>query len=255
MRVDVNPMQDAVLVQIFAFCSPSQNSEYNWNPCTCTCCTIILTPHFRRFHVFVRELMDLCFQEFWRPGFVFTRSTGKSNEWYSRFIYRSLVLFTGKNSRFGLTGYTVQCWTSLRDCTVRNLRLFNLRFSNFLKLVFITNFVLVLFFLLFVCLFVFAFFCFVLFCFCLFFCYCYCLFLLFFFVLFCFCFCFAEKLVLFIGKTSRFGLTGYTVQCWTSLRGYCTPGPYFWRLCAISQKIKQLRGKYPMDLVRNVPRN
>ena len=40
-----------------------------------------------------------------------------------------------------------------------------------------------------------------------------------------------------------------------SLRGYCTPGPYFWRLCAFSQKIKQLRTKYPTDLVRNVPRN
>ena len=41
-----------------------------------------------------------------------------------------------------------------------------------------------------------------------------------------------------------------------SLRGYCPPGPYFWRLCAFSQKIKQLRTKYPiMDLVRNVPRN
>ena len=40
-----------------------------------------------------------------------------------------------------------------------------------------------------------------------------------------------------------------------SLRGYCTPGPYFWRLCAFSQKIKQLRTKYPMHLVRNVPRN
>ena len=39
------------------------------------------------------------------------------------------------------------------------------------------------------------------------------------------------------------------------LRGYCTPGPYFLRLCAFSQKIKQLRTKYPMDLVRNVPRN
>ena len=39
------------------------------------------------------------------------------------------------------------------------------------------------------------------------------------------------------------------------LRGYCTPGPYFWRLCAFSQKIKQLWTKYPMDLVRNVPRN
>ena len=39
------------------------------------------------------------------------------------------------------------------------------------------------------------------------------------------------------------------------LRGYCTSGPYFWRFCAFSQKIKQLRTKYPMDLVRNVPRN
>ena len=39
------------------------------------------------------------------------------------------------------------------------------------------------------------------------------------------------------------------------LRGYCTSGPYFWRLCAFSQKIKQLWTKYPMDLVRNVPRN
>ena len=39
------------------------------------------------------------------------------------------------------------------------------------------------------------------------------------------------------------------------LRGYCTPGPYFWRLCAFSQKIKQLRTKYPMDLVRNVQKN
>ena len=39
------------------------------------------------------------------------------------------------------------------------------------------------------------------------------------------------------------------------LRGYCTSGPYFWRLCAFSQKIKQLLTKYPMDLVRNVPRN
>ena len=39
------------------------------------------------------------------------------------------------------------------------------------------------------------------------------------------------------------------------LRGYCTPGSYFGRLCAFSQKIKQLRTKYSMDLVRNVPRN
>ena len=41
----------------------------------------------------------------------------------------------------------------------------------------------------------------------------------------------------------------------TYLRGYCTSGPCFWRFCAFSQKIKQLRTKYPMDLVRNVPRN
>ena len=41
----------------------------------------------------------------------------------------------------------------------------------------------------------------------------------------------------------------------TMLRGYCTSGPYFWRLCAFSQKIKQLRTKYPIDLVRNVLRN
>ena len=40
------------------------------------------------------------------------------------------------------------------------------------------------------------------------------------------------------------------------LRGYCTPGPYFWRLCAFAQKIKQLRTKFLiMDLNRNVPRN
>ena len=53
------------------------------------------------------------------------------------------------------------------------------------------------------------------------------------------------------------------IYCWPTrlgkllirLRGYCTPGPYFWRLCAFSQKIKQLRTKHPMDLVRNVPRN
>ena len=40
-----------------------------------------------------------------------------------------------------------------------------------------------------------------------------------------------------------------------NLRGYCTSGPYFWRFCVFSQKIKQPRKKYPMDLVRNVPRN
>ena len=47
-------------------------------------------------------------------------------------------------------------------------------------------------------------------------------------------------------------------RCWyfhVYLRGYCTPDPYFWRLCAFSQKNRQLWTKYPMDLVRNVPRN
>ena len=39
------------------------------------------------------------------------------------------------------------------------------------------------------------------------------------------------------------------------LSGYSTPVPYFWRLCAFSQKIKQLWTKYPMDLFRNVPMN
>ena len=32
-------------------------------------------------------------------------------------------------------------------------------------------------------------------------------------------------------------------HCFKQLRGYCTPGPYFWRICAFSQKIKQLRTK------------
>ena len=41
----------------------------------------------------------------------------------------------------------------------------------------------------------------------------------------------------------------------SNLRGYCTSGPYFGRLCAFSQKIKQLWTKYPMNLVWNVPRN
>ena len=39
------------------------------------------------------------------------------------------------------------------------------------------------------------------------------------------------------------------------LRGYCTSGPYFWKLCAFSQKINQIWTKYRMDLVRNIPRN
>ena len=39
------------------------------------------------------------------------------------------------------------------------------------------------------------------------------------------------------------------------LRGYCTPGPYFWRLCVFSQKIKQIWTMYPVHLIRNVPRN
>ena len=33
------------------------------------------------------------------------------------------------------------------------------------------------------------------------------------------------------------------------------PWPYFWRFCVFSQKIKQLWTKYPIDLIRNVPRN
>ena len=45
------------------------------------------------------------------------------------------------------------------------------------------------------------------------------------------------------------------------VKGYSTPGPYFWRLCAFSQKTnkqktnKQLLTKYSMDLVRNMPKN
>ena len=45
------------------------------------------------------------------------------------------------------------------------------------------------------------------------------------------------------------------LSCNFNLRGYCTSGPYFWRLCAFSQKIKQLWTKYPMNLVRNISRN
>ena len=52
---------------------------------------------------------------------------------------------------------------------------------------------------------------------------------------------------------SEFGIC-WQVHTITS-RGYSTPVPYFWRLCAFSQKIKQLWTKYPMNLVRNVPRN
>ena len=46
-----------------------------------------------------------------------------------------------------------------------------------------------------------------------------------------------------------------TFILWLILRGYCTSGHYFWRFSAFSQKIKQPRTKYLMDLVRNVPRN
>ena len=38
-------------------------------------------------------------------------------------------------------------------------------------------------------------------------------------------------------------------------RGYCTPGPYFWGLGVIFQKIKQLWITYPIDLIRSVQRN
>ena len=47
----------------------------------------------------------------------------------------------------------------------------------------------------------------------------------------------------------RFSMTNFI------LRGYCTPRPYFGRLCTFSWKIKQLWTKYRMDLVRNVRRN
>ena len=97
-------------------------------------------------------------------------------------------------------------------------------------------------------LFCFALFCFVLFCFVLF-CFVFVLFLfLFFRFVFCFVFSFFVCFVLFC----------FVLFCFfklLNLRGYCTSGPYFWRFCAFSQKIKQLRTKYPMDLVRNVPRN
>ena len=39
------------------------------------------------------------------------------------------------------------------------------------------------------------------------------------------------------------------------ITGYSTPRPYFWRLSPFSPKIKQLWTKYPMHLIRNVPRN
>ena len=57
------------------------------------------------------------------------------------------------------------------------------------------------------------------------------------------------------GSRENLELPFWTITRTYDLRGYCTSGPYFWRLCAFSQKIKQLRTKYPMDLVRNVPRN
>ena len=50
-------------------------------------------------------------------------------------------------------------------------------------------------------------------------------------------------------------LLHHLLQNTQTLRGYCTSGPYFWRLCAFSQKINQIWTKYLMDLVRNVLRN
>ena len=58
----------------------------------------------------------------------------------------------------------------------------------------------------------------------------------------------------FYGKKRKIG-KGNLYVTEKRLRGYCTSVPYFWRLCAFSQKIKQLSTKYPKDLVRNVPRN
>ena len=52
-----------------------------------------------------------------------------------------------------------------------------------------------------------------------------------------------------------FFVTTTQISSKSTLRGYCTSGPYFWRLCAFSKKIKQLWTKYPMDLVWNIPRN
>ena len=43
--------------------------------------------------------------------------------------------------------------------------------------------------------------------------------------------------------------------CVWDVNNYVSSGPYFWRLCAFSQKINQIWTKYPMDLVRDVPRN
>ena len=43
--------------------------------------------------------------------------------------------------------------------------------------------------------------------------------------------------------------------CFVDLNGYCTPGPYFWRLSVFSPKYKASLEKYPMDLQRNVQRN
>ena len=60
-------------------------------------------------------------------------------------------------------------------------------------------------------------------------------------------------------ETSKTGTVGryvwYRTQPISTLRGYCTPGPYFWRLCVISWKIKQFWTQYPIDLLRNVQRN
>ena len=64
---------------------------------------------------------------------------------------------------------------------------------------------------------------------------------------------FFKKLLIIWDRAQNMVIFGR--RCSTPLRGYCTPGPYLGRLCAFSQKIKQLRTKYSMDLVRNVPRN
>ena len=71
--------------------------------------------------------------------------------------------------------------------------------------------------------------------------FCFVLFLFLFLFCFCFCFCF----VLFCFVLFWFGLVWFGLVWFFmikkrngELRGYCTPGPYFWRLCAFSQKNK-----------------
>ena len=45
------------------------------------------------------------------------------------------------------------------------------------------------------------------------------------------------KCVIFIAVALRIGIN-LIIMLYFALRGYSTPGPYFWRLCAFSQKNK-----------------